>query len=384
MGSSTTYGYFPPASGIPRDSAWAFKIKKYYKDLGIIDTLYNIATNGINCYIGMPSSYIPPPGRDFPNSEFNITRAVNFSPKPDVIIVNFPSNGYVTYSISEIIYCLQTIKDSANINNIACYITTSQPRDDFNDFERQKLMDIKVAIQAAFGVYAIDFYSDIVNLTDLKRKPMYAADDLVHLNPAGHTVLKNQVIQKNIFFSPVAASFGLVNGRRQSEKVIISWEILQESDNDKFIIERSNNGVDFVIAGTVLSRGNSSQKEYYSYIDMQSGPGTVFYRIAAVNHAGLKLYSSIIIVKAESGSAAADLIYPTITNDKLTLVLGSGKKESVRLKINDTQGKTVMSKKTVINSNELFPVIVSQLPAGTYILSTEYNGRVQSHRFIKL
>ncbi|RYE21592.1 MAG: hypothetical protein EOP51_15245, partial [Sphingobacteriales bacterium] len=58
MGSSTAWGYFTIDGTLlyPRDSAWAFKLKKHYKDLGVIDTLFNIAANSSSCYDGMPSS----------------------------------------------------------------------------------------------------------------------------------------------------------------------------------------------------------------------------------------------------------------------------------------------------------------------------------------
>ncbi len=381
MGSSSAYGYFP--DGTSRDSAWAFKVKKYYKNLNLIDTLFNIATNGINCYIGMPSSYIPPPGRDLPNSEFNITRAVNLIPKPTVILVNFPSNGYVQYSIPEILYCLQTIKDSANANGITCFVTTSQPRDDFNAIERQKLSDIRDAIVSQFGLYAIDFYTDIVNTADLKRKPVYAAADLVHLNPQGHTVLADKVIQKNFFFAPVAAHFLNTSARRETSGIHISWEVADEFENSRFIIERSFNGVNFMSVGDIPSRGNSNHAEVYHFTTV-GDTRRVFYRVASVSLSGQKLYSNLVAIQALA-EINEDLVYPTRASTQITILPSltstSGK---TRVSILDQQGKVLYNQNLSLQINQPYNIPVHTLATGSYVLQISREGHRQSTRFIKV
>lgn len=198
VGSSTSYGY-----GVPADSSYAGRIKKFYKTAGLLDTLYNLAVPGIDCYIGMPSSYSPPPGRNAPNPQFNITRAVNLLPKPDVIIINFPSNNYQWLPYDEVIFCLQTMLDSANAAGIDCYVTTTQPRDDFNPAggERQRLKDLELLIKDTFGDKTLNFWDDIVQDPPLIIKPEFALGDYVHLNAAGHEDLANIVLQKNIFFA---------------------------------------------------------------------------------------------------------------------------------------------------------------------------------------
>src|SRR6201996_4520386 len=131
IGSSTSYGYFGNPPLYPKDSGWAYKIQKYYKDAGILDTVYNLAVVSADCYNGMPSSYVPPTGRNLPDPVHNITAILNQVPKPDVIVVNYPTNSYDWLPNAEVIQCLQTIKDSANAQNVRCYITTTQPRNNY-------------------------------------------------------------------------------------------------------------------------------------------------------------------------------------------------------------------------------------------------------------
>lgn len=383
MGSSTTYGFFGNPEQYPRDSAWAFKLKRHYMGLGIIDTLYNLGVNGADPYDGMPSSFTPPSGRDLPDPNHNITKALGFSPKPDILIVNFPTNHYDWLPFSEIISCLQVIKDSANAKGVQCYITTTQPRDNFSLTERQRLKDLKALIESTFGYWAIDFWTDVAVDSNLKILPVLAFGDQVHLNPTGHDLLYSKVVQKNIFFSALAAKFGSITAKRQDNRVLVNWQVFQESDNERFIIEKSINGNDFTNAGTVASRGNSSITQLYSFVDQESSNGNLYYRVAAVNHAGSLQYSPVAIVKTGEKDSRRDLIYPTITSDKLSVLLASDKQEIVQLIISDVQGKKVMSKKVVINYNQIYPVMVSRLSPGTYFLTIEYGGKKESHKFMK-
>src|SRR6476620_1789705 len=89
LGSSSAWGYFGNPPVYPNDSGWVYRVKRYYKNLGLIDTLYNLAVSGTDPYSAMPTGYTPPPGRDLPDVNRNITKAVNLNPKPNIIIVNF-------------------------------------------------------------------------------------------------------------------------------------------------------------------------------------------------------------------------------------------------------------------------------------------------------
>jgi hypothetical protein len=208
IGSSTSTGYGLPGyvsgNNCSAPDSWVNKLKKYYMDEGIIDTIYNIAQSSTDCYMGMPSSYVPPQGRSLPNPNLNITKALSFSPKPDVIIVNYPTNSYDWLSITEIMSCLRTIYHCATNEGVKCFIATTQPRNTFSLTERQKLQILNDSINAEFGMYSIDFWTDIVQAPDLTIKTDYSLGDGVHLNVMGHRVLYQKALQRNIF-NPSAA-----------------------------------------------------------------------------------------------------------------------------------------------------------------------------------
>jgi len=196
IGSSTAAGM---GTTVP-DSSWVTRLNYYYTHTGITLELHNLAVSGHNCYHGMPSWYTPPAGRDYPLVNENVTKALSFN--PEVVLVNYPSNNFNSYSISEILYCLQTIKDAVNASGKTCYITTSQPRMDasFPDLaSRTKLKMIRDSIMQRFGNYAIDFFTDLADPVTYQILPIYSFGDGIHCNDRGHALLFEKVKAKNIF-----------------------------------------------------------------------------------------------------------------------------------------------------------------------------------------
>ena len=192
IGSSTAAGM---GTTVP-DSSWVNRLNYYYTHTGITLELHNLAVSGHNCYHGMPSWYTPPAGRDYPLVNENVTKALSFN--PEVVLVNYPSNNFNSYSISEILYCLQTIKDAVNASGKTCYITTSQPRMDasFPDLaSRTKLKMIRDSIMQRFGNYAIDFFTDLADPVTYQILPIYSFGDGIHCNDRGHgNIFQSHVI----------------------------------------------------------------------------------------------------------------------------------------------------------------------------------------------
>ncbi len=205
LGSSTSACTGPSTI----DSCYVTRVQKHYQAIGTQLSITNLAVGGASVYRGMPSSYSPPPERsnETPDQFHNITAAL--ATNPDVILVNYPSNGYDVFSVSEVLFCLRTIRQAANDAGKPCYITTPQPRSSPFSFTtnetRRKMIEIRDGVLNEFGSYAINFWDGIANPADGSAYPEYSAGDGVHFNNAGHAALAQRVIQKNIFDPPSAA-----------------------------------------------------------------------------------------------------------------------------------------------------------------------------------
>ena len=208
IGSSTTAGFGATTKG----SCWVGLLNNYYKcSLDVIDSAYNLGVIGSNNYNGMPTTYVPPASRPNPDAVHNVSKAIlllaNLPNANDgVVIVNFPTNNYITYSIAEIMSSLQVIYDSVTARGNRCYITTTQPRNDLNfntSAVKKKLADIKDSIISRFNDNSLNFWDGMYNPADTTILEKYSYGDNVHFNNAGHRVLFERVLTKNIFNLPV-------------------------------------------------------------------------------------------------------------------------------------------------------------------------------------
>ena len=387
IGSSTAWGYFkdpnPPYNPLyPRDSAWTFKLSKYYKDLGLIDTLYNIASVGTDPYTGMPSSYMPPAQRNLPDGRYNITRAVNLVPKPDVIVVNYPSNNFDWQTNQEILFCLQTIKDSANANGIACYITTTQPRNTFSTSERQTLKDLRDIISNTFGQYAIDFFTDIAEEPSLNILPVYSLGDGIHTNPKGQTVLEQKVIDKNILLNTLPVSFIDLKGIRQNENINLYWTIYSDQNFVHCIIERSSNAKDFYEIGNVTVERSAEIQKFY-FTDEHPFKDNNYFRIVLVGPGSQKIFSRVVPVLSTDKVFYVSRIFPVPAKNEINIKVANPGKDGLSFTIINAEGKIVKRETRSAQTEMLYNTKISNLTSGKYTLIIQNNSHKESIQFIK-
>ncbi|MBW7839707.1 MAG: hypothetical protein H3C36_08740 [Chitinophagaceae bacterium] len=377
LGSSTSAGYF---NGLfPYDSGYVPKLSKYYIEEGIIDTIYNLAGVGYDCYMAMPNGYVPPSGRPSPDEEHNITKALSKSPKPTVVLVNFPSNNYDVYSVHEIMLCLQAIRDYALAQGVQCYITTSQPRTAFSSPNRTKLKVIADSVIARFKEYAVDFFYEIVDLgNDYRILPEYSLGDGVHLNPAGHTVLKNKVVQKNIVLAPVPVYFSGINAQVRKHNVMLKWTFENPQQTvDYFKVERSNDDTNYEVIGQLASNGNRT----LSYLDRELPEGNYFYRVRSIEKNGAQTVSKVVMVRIRNtNSFTGTEVF--IRGHKLVLNKLPLHSEKALWKLTDLNGKTVLKGEILPGTNN-FEVDISSLSPAIYIISLYNREEAFSARVIK-
>lgn len=267
LGSSTSACYGPDSY----DNCYVGRLQKHYQNIGTPITIDSRAVGGYNPYMGMPTGYNPPPGRDAPRPYFNISSGLEGN--PDVVLVNYPSNGYDVFSVDEVLFCLRTIKQTANNAGKPCYITTSQPRSDPESFRtpavRQKMAEIKERVLNEFGPFAINFWDGIVNPADNSILSIYDTDG-VHLNSAGHAILFNRVLEKNIFNQPSPdnsppttpgnlrtvsssnTSIGLSWGNSTDNTAVAGYEVYV-NNNKQYTTSSSNITVDHLTPNTTYA-----------------------------------------------------------------------------------------------------------------------------------
>ena len=173
MGSSTALG---TGASIPGNS-WAGLLDTHITTSFPNSSLVNIAKDGISSFSLLSTG----------DPDANIDKAL--AENPTIIIVNMPSND-VNNNIPEAttIANYTTIRDLAAAQGVDMFFTTTQPRN-FSDFSKRQLLQIQAqTIRDTFSPFVIDIYDELAD-SDLRLKPVYAADANSHLNDLGHLYL---------------------------------------------------------------------------------------------------------------------------------------------------------------------------------------------------
>jgi hypothetical protein len=274
----------------------------YYDVPGKWDTkIDQVAKPGYSPYEGMAASFVPPAGRPAPDPNYDVTKMLSFQPLVSVAIVNYPTNGYDVYTITEAMSCLRAIRDNYVQAGVICYVTTSQPRTSGSfatSDAKKKLADIKDSVLMEFGDYAIDFWTPVVNPVDSSILPQYDSGDQTHLNNAGHQVIFNQVIQKNIFAVPLALPQFLFKAQDQNNNnVQLTWKNSIDEHVKTFYVQRSDDGTNF---STIYTCGAGADS--YTYTDKQPQSGSNFYRLKVEFTSGYVDYSPVSLVVNKSNA----------------------------------------------------------------------------------
>lgn len=242
----------------PVDS-WVNRLRRYYTTLNLLHELDNFAIWGEDLYQAMPDGYTPPDGRNGQDPTNNISHALSVN--PDIILINFPTNGYDVQDLEEIMARLHDLYSAAIANgHTICYICTTQPRTsegwdpevvgpDQALANRLKLKTLRDRILSEFPGHAIDFYTPVVdealltptgdpNLNYLGILDQYSQHDGTHLNADGHNVLFQQVLAKNIIpFGNLPLSVGKIAVKRVDDThITVTFTVYPNNTEKQFFI----------------------------------------------------------------------------------------------------------------------------------------------------
>jgi hypothetical protein len=171
--------------------------------------------------------------------------------------------------------------------------------------------------------------------------------------------------------SPLPVHFVLFNAKCGNNKVTMIWKTAQEQNSDRFNVERSIDGIQWTVIGSVLAAGNRNIEQAYSFTDSNPLPIS-FYRIAEFDLDGRKQFTSIL----RSSCAATDIIssWPNPTHDKVFINLNSTTESGALVRIFDSKGSLVkMQRATVLPGSNQLSIDMGSLTNGFYHLSVDWN-----------
>jgi trimeric autotransporter adhesin len=236
------------------------------------------------------------------------------------------------------------------------------------------------------NVTAIEIASvtgNVLNFTDFNIANGSTAYYYVDITIAG-----NRSISAPIWYTKntiVPLHFISFNALVENDKtVLLNFQTSNEINTEKFIVERSIDGVKFVPIDSLYSNNNLNFN-YYSVIDYQPYAGINYYRIKQIDKDGKFSFSKITSVNLKDVSINAFNIYPNPVNDELKLNIHSKNQEKATIVIYDIWGRILLNEvKELIKGNQIISVPTNHLKAGNYFISLQWRENFVKHKFLKL
>lgn len=154
------------------------------------------------------------------------------------------------------------------------------------------------------------------------------------------------------------------DAKLNDKKVDLTWSTASEINNSYFSIERSADGINFNLLGTVNGAGNSEVLKEYSFTDHYPLPGKNYYRLSQTN---IDLHKEYLGTKRVDINTINVFEARTITTtgNKLVLDITTAESGVYHLRIYDVTGKERKHETLSIQQGNTRKEIV--LTAGVYI-----------------
>jgi len=170
---------------------------------------------------------------------------------------------------------------------------------------------------------------------------------------------------------PVKLSYFEVT--KNSDKVLIKWSATNEAGNDRYVIERSVDGRNYVAMTTVAVNGNGN----YTALDEKPVQGANYYRLVQYDKDGTRTYYGVRTVKFDAGKINLQ-IYPNPAAAYFTIRADAGNYRKGSITIDDAFGRRAAS--YALNLSGTQTISTDKFAAGVYFVTVHANGSATTNR----
>ncbi|HET6244547.1 MAG: T9SS type A sorting domain-containing protein [Bacteroidetes bacterium] len=176
----------------------------------------------------------------------------------------------------------------------------------------------------------------------------------------------------NFLTAPLPVELLTFTAKAQEKEIKLNWATASETNSDYFLVERSQNGLEFLEVEKVKAAGNYHGLKEYTLIDDNPLSGVSYYRLKQVDFDGTFDFSNLVAVKMNiSEKTVAFYPNPIATGENGRLFFQGEINEELTITITDFTGSVCFAK--AVNpekNNQLFTVTISEnLSPGLYLLT---------------
>ncbi len=165
--------------------------------------------------------------------------------------------------------------------------------------------------------------------------------------------------------------------------VQVIWQTSSESNSDRFFVEKSSNGRDWIYVGEVAAAGNSNTAKYYELFDSTPFFGTSYYRLHEVDFDGSVITTPAKKVNLRTGSNNTSLlVYPNPNTGNFEIELFSDLGISGVVEVCTMTGTSVGIWNLGSISVDQHSLQIQSLTAGHYLVMWRYEKTVMTTKVI--
>jgi hypothetical protein len=182
-----------------------------------------------------------------------------------------------------------------------------------------------------------------------------------------------------------------ISATKIATNVLVDWATASEINSLNYQVERSTDGVNFTLVGTVKAQGNSNGVSQYNFTDAgvtSLGSTVLYYRLKMVDIDGKFEYSKIVSVNlgVTNGTEITVSVFPNPYVNELYAKITTSSTGSATVQLKDGIGRMVsgVTKQSVSQGTNIIRIDgVDQLPRGIYFVEIEVNGTKYTSKIFK-
>lgn len=169
-----------------------------------------------------------------------------------------------------------------------------------------------------------------------------------HLNfsvtndPASKASDRFRIIFTTAIYLPMPVTFVAAKAFLENKQVIVDWKTANESHVNRYDIERSVDGINFLKASEI--KANNQSSNFYRWTDTHSTENNNYYRIKSIDIDGKISYSGIMKVSVTKSNQSIGIFPNPATGNNLNLQLINQEPGLYEIRLLNSFGQTFMSK----------------------------------------
>ncbi len=197
-------------------------------------------------------------------------------------------------------------------------------------------------------------------------------------------------IEAGSFSSPITLPVTLIDfkGKCDNHGIQLNWFTASEKDNQRFVIERSEDGINFKRIGEIPGSVSTNYIQQYFFYDQSPSSALNYYRLKQQDFNGELTVFKIISVDASclSQQKLEFSLYPNPVNQNIFIDFNLDDDTDMSFEVSNSMGQIV---KTIFNKRyeegfQNLNIDVSDLCSGVYYFKSYSNIKTKVLKFVKL